>query len=661
MSSNHSNYTVVSGTSDADTIYNYGSHVTVQGNSGNDYLVSFGEFIVGNTYEGDVKIYGGYGSDSIAAYGESLIAYGGVGADSIYTSGDDSTVVGGTGNDTIYIGGVPERLTIKYDLGDGNDVVQDFSYAKNSKLSISGTSYYGRHDSGSDAIITVGSSGSSSITFKGMAGKAITINGSSYSDGDSHIVSTPSSSSVATTSSSSVDNSYVDYDSKNIRDSSNNTVITGSSSADTIKTFGDTVTIDGGYGDDLITFYSSNSSVYGGNGMGNDTINATSFGDYATIKGGWGNDYISLSSYANNVLIQHSYLDDYDTITGFDSNDSIEVTSGTYSTVNSGNDLLVKIDPVYSSTYDGSILLLGMAGKSVNIIGTPTGSSSTSTATNDADTIVTQTSEYTDMVLDGGVHARVYPNGKMINLDTGVTMYDPEAAVVAVTAIGGGSGDTIINITNNYITNVNNTYTYKGGDQIINNYVSNEIVDITNISYVGIDLEQNTFYVNSADGGRLGIENARDKFIHYNSGSNNFTDYSYVASGAGAINATGLNGTAMMIGAANSDNQISAGAGGSSMWGGMGGNDVMTGSAGYDEYFYFGGCGNDNIMNCGSNDLVNLSAVSVSQVSAISMENKTFNIQFTDGGSLHVASESESRYLIEGYTLVMDHNTGTFR
>ncbi len=68
----------------------------------------------------------------------------------------------------------------------------------------------------------------------------------------------------------------------------------------------------------------------------------------------------------------------------------------------------------------------------------------------------------------------------------------------------------------------------------------------------------------------------------------------------------------------------------------------------------------DTIIGFDSNDLVKLNFVSISQISAISFENKTFNIQFNDGGSLHVASESQSRYAIEGYTLVMDHNIGTF-
>ena len=131
----------------------------------------------------------------------------------------------------------------------------------------------------------------------------------------------------------------------------------------------------GGPGDDQISVYDVNSTIYGGTGK--DFINVVGtnnkiFGDADddklyiangannnTISVGKGNDFVVMQDGAKNTLIKYSSGDGNDTIYGFNEDDSIKI-SGSYKTAASGNDFLI-------TAGEGSILLIGMAGKEVTI------------------------------------------------------------------------------------------------------------------------------------------------------------------------------------------------------------------------------------------------------------------------------------------------------
>ena len=108
--------------------------------------------------------------------------------------------------------------------------------------------------------------------------------------------------------------------------------------------------------------WNSNTLVSGTSGS--DTI-FDNFGESVTINPGAGNDYISLSgsrAYYNvtgGVKIQYANGDGNDTIIGFDSNDTIQITSGNYSTVKSGNDFIISLG-------SGSIVLADVLSDSMN-------------------------------------------------------------------------------------------------------------------------------------------------------------------------------------------------------------------------------------------------------------------------------------------------------
>ena len=228
-----------------------------------------------------------------------------------------------------------------------------------------------------------------------------------------------------------------------------------------------------------------------------------------------------------------------------------------------------------------------------------------------------------------------------------------------------GGGDTIINNINNYygniyiINNYGGIYTYNGGNKVINNYQQGEVVRLDS-DYQGIGLNGNSFYVNSSSGS-LEIQNARDKFIGYGAGNDEVAVYSYVASGAGQVDGRDKSQAEIMIGAENSDNQIYAGSGGSSMWGGMGGTDIMTGGDGYDEFFYAIGGGSDVIQNSADNDVVNLLGISLSQITSASVTQSEISIGFNDGGNLKLQGQADTGFMLEGMTFAADRSTGGWR
>ena len=210
-----------------------------------------------------------------------------------------------------------------------------------------------------------------------------------------------------------------------ITNTTHETLITGTSEADSIKNYGGKVTINTGNGDDYVDnfFWSStygnssanyvsintgagNDEVYNHHGRystintgeGNDSVYNYNEGYYCTINTGKGNDYVCNNHYGHdctintgegndsyygynassctintgegndlislsskkygdyddskyNVIIYNSG-DGNDTIYGFDGDEILSISGGSYSTAQSGDDVIVTVD-------DGEISLVG--------------------------------------------------------------------------------------------------------------------------------------------------------------------------------------------------------------------------------------------------------------------------------------------------------------
>ncbi len=138
---------------------------------------------------------------------------------------------------------------------------------------------------------------------------------------------------------------------------------------------GEDVTINCGDGDDIVrngwnTYYGEKTSIIGG--AGNDSIfNET---NNVTINGGIGNDVIynsydnrdeTLSNYdESNVLFKYDSGDGNDKIYGFKSDSTLSISGSSYSSIKSGDDIIVTVG-------NGKISLIGAASLStINIDGT---------------------------------------------------------------------------------------------------------------------------------------------------------------------------------------------------------------------------------------------------------------------------------------------------
>ncbi|MBE8952518.1 MAG: C40 family peptidase, partial [Quinella sp. 1Q7] len=315
-----------------DFIDNYGDKVSINGGDGDDYIYNNGANTSISGGNGDdsitnsganVKINGGNGDDSITNSGANVKINGGNGYDSIENNGSDVTINGGAGNDSIdnyYVDNV------SIDGGAGNDYI----HAEGDSLTING-------GDGNDYIANYGDSvkidGGSGNDYIYNNGDYVTVNGGTGNDSIKNSGYYASINAGAGNDSIYNDSGY------------NNSTISGGDGNDYIwNSGGSKVSISGGKGNDSIRNWSEN----------------------VTISGGKSNDYIYNDG--DNVLFKYSAGDGNDSIVGFDDTSTLSIAGAAYSTVKSGNNIIVTVG-------DGKITLSGAATLStVNIAGKTTSS-----------------------------------------------------------------------------------------------------------------------------------------------------------------------------------------------------------------------------------------------------------------------------------------------
>ena len=236
------------------------------------------------------------------------------------------------------------------------------------------------------------------------------------------------------------------------------------------------------------------------------------------------------------------------------------------------------------------------------------------------------TGDYTDM---SGNNGTIINNSTVTGDVTNVTTVDNSVVIIK-------EGD---------------TYTYNGGDKVITNYQQGEKVMLAS-DYQGIGINGDSFLVNSSSG-TLEIQDSRDKFIEYTADNGETVAYTYVAGTEGKIDGSDKSEAAILIGADNADNEIVAGEGVSSLWGGNGGNDKLIGGNGQDEFVYAIGSGNDVVQNASSNDVINLLGISLEQISGVDVNIGQVNLNFVDGGNLTIEGNSGAGFKLgdEVYTV----------
>ena len=141
-----------------------------------------------------------------------------------------------------------------------------------------------------------------------------------------------------------------------ISNSTSDTVITGTSMSDVINNDAKKVTIYGAYSDDTInigintsinnaSLFIGGSSVLAYGESGNDVISL--HGGYNTnyyantLVGGTGNDTIYTNSEGNTIIYNSG--DGHDVVVDFNSSDKLIINNGSYSTMISGNDIIINV------------------------------------------------------------------------------------------------------------------------------------------------------------------------------------------------------------------------------------------------------------------------------------------------------------------------------
>jgi len=673
-------WSIMSGTNGADSLYNVVDNVTIDAMGGNDTIESSGSKVLiyggdgDDSIKGGATVFGGNGNDFINSggivYGEngndtilsgsSGTIYAGDGNDSINCrggkidagTGNDtiqakigaySSLVGGEGNDVFNLYANLERSTstinggigndtmnyeyghydrteyqlyrsiYQYANGDGADVIEGFT--KYDKIEISGGSY-SSVISGNDIILKIGNG---SITLKDAKDiEELNIEGTfdSTSGGTSDTV-------------------------KTIYNTKSDTLISGTNGNDTIISaqYDDAQvlyrnTIHGGKGNDNIRVYlSSLNAVYGddGNdsiyadindditisgGNGNDTLVIEGAND-PVVNGGKGNDLVTLR--ASNSLYQYASGDGNDTIYGLDSNDTVKISGGKYSTVKSGADLKVSVG-------SGSILLKDVANSAVKFDGTLEGGGSSNETLPAGISIKNSLLTASTKFSGNEINLRDYPNvtkvnsaalSKAVSIVGSATNNSIKGGKGADTISGGSGNDTLTG------GNGADIFIYSSGNDIITDYKTGE--DKISVNYSTSTVKGSDVILTTANG-NLTVKGAKDKVISFTDGSEKIffagTSYSPLATGltydakrtlltasnkfsgneinlenylstVQKINASALSKNVSIFGN-DSNNSIKGGKGADTVSGGSG-NDTLFGGTGKDIFIY--SSGNDIITD----------------------------------------------------------------
>ncbi|KZK85078.1 Bifunctional hemolysin/adenylate cyclase precursor [Pseudovibrio sp. Ad13] len=298
---------------------------TLQGHDGNDHLEGGTGDDKLSSSAGNNILDGGDGNDTFFSitYGEDQII-GGSGDDTIYAVTGTSVITGGTGDDTINVS--TAKVTVHYDIGDGNDIV-DFWYPErlkdeNHKVIL------GSGISPDEVTLTRANSASTSLllTFK--------------DGGTLHLKS------VIDPSTSRLNFGEIEFADGTIWnwEDINNSLYGNASEADDylIGTLGDDI-ITGLGGDDEILGHSGDDHLLGGEG--NDDLFGGEGNDH--LEGGAGDDKLNGWS-GSNILdggegndTIHSITDEQDQVIGGSGDDTILIRYGSaVVTAGTGDDTL---------------------------------------------------------------------------------------------------------------------------------------------------------------------------------------------------------------------------------------------------------------------------------------------------------------------------------
>ena len=248
---------------------------------------------------------------------------------------------------------------------------------------------------------------------------------------------------------------------------------------DSIGNFASNVTIFGGLGNDVISHYSHNSVIDGG--KGDDTINVI---DESLIKG------------LQNI-IQYAEGDGKDVIWGYNPTNIINIASGTYTTQNSGEDVVINVG-------SGSITLKYAYGSKLNIVSGISTAESKTTVVNDlSEEVITLNNFFSNADASSRSNSVSIVGSAESNSIVGSSGND---------SLSGGAGNDVLvgNGGDDTLTGGagKDLFIYKSGDNVITDYnASDDNILFTNGTVLQT-LTEGSDLVLETDEGKLTLKNA---------------------------------------------------------------------------------------------------------------------------------------------------------
>ena len=207
------------------------------------------------------------------------------------------------------------------------------------------------------------------------------------------------------------------------------------------------------------------------------------------------------------------------------------------------------------------------------------------------------------------------------------------------------------------------SYEYDGGYRLVKDFFSGNKVKLA-ADVLGIEISDDDFVLNSSSGA-LTIENGRNKIIDFSDTYGNTGLYAYVAGDAGIVDGRAFVNFEIIIGVDHQSNDLIAGIGGASLWGGAGFSaDILTGNLGIDNFIVGKNEGNDHIANADSNDVIDLHDVTLSDIVNTAADGKLIGVAFNTGFVMTVESKdnvSPIFQLSDGTRYAYNHSTSAWQ
>ena len=418
-----------------------------------------------------------------------------------------------------------------------------------------------------------------------------------------------------------------------------NCKINGDKGNDSLNSPGGYVTIHGGDGDDYLiksyiiwsssngnswNEYTHNGTIYGDagndilynnksdNGLmdgGTDDDKISSYkSKNVTIIGGKGND--TINNFGSTLLYKYAKGDGNDTISGFSETDTLEITSGTYTTARSGADFLVKVGGSKITIKDAINFKVNIK-NAAGVLKTYNGKDSRIIL--DSRDNYTANSNSTVTIYSGAGDDSIRNYGDTVTIDAGAGKDNIGNYASNVTITAGLGNDTIHNDEDS--KNVLFKYTSGDGNDVIEGFNSTSTLSIAGSTYTSVANDDDIIitvgkgHITLVGAGNLNWVNVKNDTMPAATETLKLNNKSKANATLGATyrdaNA-GKRTKAIKITGNSVNNSILGGAGDDTLYGGTG-KDTLMGGKGKDLFIY--DAGNDVIADySAANDRISLGA-----------------------------------------------------